>query len=201
VESFWDQRFSEEGLAYGREPNAFLKQQLGRLTPGSLLLPAEGEGRNAVWAAVEGWRVHAFDTSTVGRDKALEMAERRGVEIAYEVRSAAADLRDFEGRFDAVGLVFMHLPPDVRRVAHRAAARSLRPGGTLILEAFSKAQLELGTGGPRHLDLLYETDDLESDFSGLSISSLARVEVELDEGRYHRGLSSVIRLVAEARSA
>ncbi len=196
--SFWDQRFAEEGFAYGEEPNRFLSDQLSRLEPGTLLLPAEGEGRNAVWAATHGWQVSAFDTSTVGRDKALAMARRRGVGISYELHSVADDLVDFEGRFDAVGLVFMHLPPDLRRPAHRAVARCLRPGGTLILEAFAEEQLERGTGGPRDLDLLYSVDELRRDLAHLEIQSLEQCEVELTEGRYHSGVASVIRLRASA---
>lgn len=47
-------------IAYGTEPNAFFKAQLDQLTPGRLLLPAEGEGRNAVYAAKKGWEVAAF---------------------------------------------------------------------------------------------------------------------------------------------
>jgi len=196
---FWDERFAENGFAYGEEPNGFLREQLERLVPGSLLLPAEGEGRNAVWAATRGWRVHAFDTSTVGRDKAVATARRKGVEIIYELRSAAEPMLDFEARFDAVGLVFMHLPAEVRRTAHQALARSLRPGGTLILEAFSTQQLGRGTGGPRDLGLLYTTADLEEDFAGLGIHTLEERDVELNEGRYHQGLASVIRVLATAR--
>jgi SAM-dependent methyltransferase len=194
--SFWDRRFAEAGFAYGEEPNRFLAEELDRLDPGALLLPAEGEGRNAVWAAARGWTVHAFDTSIVGRDKALAMARRRGVEITYEIRSVADDLTDLEGRFDAVGLVFMHLPGDARRAAHRAVARCLRPGGSLILEAFAKEQLERGTGGPRESELLYDLDELRRDFETVRLQSLERREVELAEGRYHLGVASVIRLRA-----
>jgi SAM-dependent methyltransferase len=197
--TFWDKRFAESGFAYGEEPNGFLREQLDRLTPGSLLLPAEGEGRNAVWAATRGWSVHAFDTSTVGRDKALATARREGVEMTYELRSAAAPMLDFEARFDAVGLVFMHLPAEVRRSAHQGVARCLRPGGALILEAFSTAQLERGTGGPRELELLYTTADLEEDFAGLEIHTLEKRDVELNEGRYHLGVASVVRVLATAR--
>ena len=196
--SFWDQRFAEAGFAYGEEPNVFLRQQLDRLDPGGLLLPAEGEGRNAVWAAARGWRVDAFDTSTVARDKALDLARRRGVEIDYRLSSVTDDLNDLEGRFDAVGLVFLHLPPDYRRTAHRRLARCLRPGGALILEAFSKEQLERGTGGPREADLLYRIEDLVGDFDALEIALAERRDVELAEGRYHVGPSSVVRLVATA---
>jgi SAM-dependent methyltransferase len=196
--SFWDDRFAEEGFAYGEKPNVFLRRELERLDPGALLLPAEGEGRNAVWSAVRGWRVHAFDTSTVGRDKALAMARRRRVEMAYQLRSVTDPLDDLAGRFDAVGLVFMHLPSAHRRDAHRSVLRCLRPGGTLILEAFSKEQLERGTGGPRDRDLLYDVDELREDFSALEIRSLERCDVDLTEGRYHRGEASVIRLIAVA---
>lgn len=196
--SFWDQRYAEEGFAYGEEPNVFLRRQLEHLEPGSLLLPAEGEGRNAVWAATRGWDVCAFDTSTVGRDKALAMARKRGVEISYELRSVADDLIDYEVRFDAVGLVYMHLPSEWRRQAHRAVARCLRPGGTLILEAFSKEQLERGTGGPRDLDLLYEMTDLREDFADLELENIEICDVGLSEGRYHMGVASVIRMLAKA---
>jgi len=196
--SFWDRRFAEEGFAYGERPNRYLGEELDRLEPGSLLLPAEGEGRNAVWAAERGWTVHAFDTSVVGRDKALALASRRGVDITYDIRSVTDGLADLEGRFDAVGLVFMHLPGVVRRAAHRAVARCLRPGGTLILEAFSKEQLERGTGGPREAELLYAVDELRGDFETLRIHSLDRCDVELDEGRYHLGVASVIRLLASS---
>ncbi len=197
--TFWDERFAEKGFAYGEEPNRYLREQLGRLTPGILLLPAEGEGRNAVWAATHGWKVHAFDTSTVGRDKALATARRKGVEIAYDLRSVTEPMVDLEARFDAVGLVFMHLPAEVRRAAHQSVARCLLPGGTLVLEAFSTEQLERGTGGPRDLGLLYEISDLEADFAGLEIHTLEKRDVELNEGRYHLGVASVVRMLATAR--
>ena len=197
--TFWDERFAEEGFAYGEEPNRYLSEQLDRLTPETLLLPAEGEGRNAVWAATRGWEVFAFDTSTVGRDKALATARRKGVEITYELRSVAESMLEFEARFDAVGLVFMHLPAEVRRMAHKEVERCLRPGGTLVLEAFSTEQLERGTGGPRDQGLLYTTADLEQDFAGLEIHTLEKSDVELDEGRFHRGVASVVRMLASAQ--
>ena len=197
--TFWDQRFAAEGFAYGEEPNRYLREQLDRVPPGSLLLPAEGEGRNAVWAATRSWDVLAFDTSTVGRDKALATARRKGLEIAYELRSVAEPMHDLDAQFDAVGLVFMHLPVEVRRMAHQRVARCLRPGGTLILEAFSTEQLKRGTGGPRDLGLLYTTTHLEEDFAALEIHTLENCDVELDEGRYHLGVASVVRMLATAR--
>ena len=48
---FWDERYNEENFAYGHEPNVLLKKILDKLPAGKILFPAEGEGRNAVYAA------------------------------------------------------------------------------------------------------------------------------------------------------
>jgi SAM-dependent methyltransferase len=198
MESFWDRRFAEEGFAYGVEPNRFLRHHLDEVEPGELLLPAEGEGRNAVWAASRGWKARAFDTSAVGRDKALSLARAQGVDICFELRSIADPLDDLRGRFDALGLIFVHVPSAFRGDVHRACAQCLRPGGILILEAFAKEQLGRGTGGPRDVDLLYSLEDLRGDFEHLDVMSLETCDVELHEGRYHRGVARVVRLVARA---
>jgi hypothetical protein len=67
----WNERYANEEFAYGEEPNNYLKEQLTKLDAGKILFPAEGEGRNAVFAAKEGWTVSAFDISNEGLRKAL----------------------------------------------------------------------------------------------------------------------------------
>ena len=67
-----------EEYVYGTEPNQFFKEQLQKIIPaGKLLLPGEGEGRNAVYAAKLGWMVDAFDQSSVARTKALNLAKEK----------------------------------------------------------------------------------------------------------------------------
>ena len=73
---FWNERFGKEEFIYGTEPNQFFKEQLQNLEIGTLLLPAEGEGRNAVYAATQGWEVSAFDISEQGRVKAIFLAKQ-----------------------------------------------------------------------------------------------------------------------------
>lgn len=52
MKEMWDKRYGNTEYAYGEEPNAFFKKTLDKLDlKGSILLPAEGEGRNAVYAA------------------------------------------------------------------------------------------------------------------------------------------------------
>jgi len=85
LQQFWDERYSQPEYAYGREPNVFFREQIEPLQPGRLLMPAEGEGRNGVYAARKGWVVDAFDISEKGREKALRLAEEMGVAIHYQV--------------------------------------------------------------------------------------------------------------------
>ena len=83
----WNDRYSNEEFAYGEEPNNYLKEQLEKLNPGTILFPAEGEGRNAVFAAKLGWEVWAFDISAEGKDKAMKLVATNNVAIDYQVRN------------------------------------------------------------------------------------------------------------------
>ena len=196
MDKTWDKRYSEPGFAYGREPNAFFKEVIDDLSPGNILLPGEGEGRNAIYAARKGWKVTANDQSGVARDKAMDWAENEGLSIDYTVE----DLTNFscgDRIFDLVAIVYIHLPWVLRQGIHRQLAACLRPGGMLILECFHKEQLLYGTGGPPVADLLYLEEDLREDFSGLEILHCEKHIIEVNEGKFHNGKSSVIRLKAK----
>lgn len=192
----WDQRYAEPGFAYGDKPNDFLVEVAERLPPdGPVLCLAEGEGRNAVWLAERGHSVVAVDASAVGLDKARDLARRRGVKI----ETIVADLRDHviePASFAAVVAIFAHLPPDLRSVVHKRAARGLRPGGVLVLEAFRPEQLDFRTGGPPTRALLYTLDDLRADLVDLRLDIAREVVRPIHEGRYHHGPSAVVQILA-----
>lgn len=195
----WNERFSKNEYAYGKEPNVFLKEQLRGLSPGRILFPAEGEGRNAVFAAAEGWNVSAFDISEEGRRKAIRLAEERGVEIDYHV-GHISDLKYGKGEFDAIALIYAHFPADIKSSIHKQLSALLRKGGTVIFEAFSKRHIlynskNPGVGGPTDLAMLFSLEEISADFSGYEVLVLQETEVELNEGLYHKGTGSVIRFV------
>ena len=49
---FWNDRYEKAAYAYGKEPNVFFKSIIDTIdNKGTALFPAEGEGRNAVYAA------------------------------------------------------------------------------------------------------------------------------------------------------
>ncbi len=192
MKDFWNERYAASEFAYGEAPNEFFRIQLDELPVGKILLPAEGEGRNAAYAARQGWEVWAYDFAEAGRNKALELAERHGVQVRYDLTThEAADYP--EAHFDVVALIYAHTP--ARKLLHEKAVRWLRPGGTLILEGFAKEQLQYSSGGPRDEALLFDRALLETDFRALSDLWIEEAVVELQEGRYHRGKGAVIRVV------
>jgi len=192
---FWDNRYREDAYAYGTQPNQFFKAMLDRLPPGRLLLPAEGEGRNAVYAARNGWQVTAVDFSAEACRKAQELAQTHGVSITYDV-VALEDFSPQEADFDLIGLVFTHLPPGVRQLIHQRVAGWVKRSGYVVLEAFNKAQLGKLSGGPKEESWLYSAAELAQDFKQLDILNLQEQDVTLAEGLYHNGEASVVQLVA-----
>jgi SAM-dependent methyltransferase len=199
MENFWDQRYSEPGFAYGNEPNDFFREITDSMPPGKLLLPGEGEGRNAIYAAHAGWDVTAIDQSRVARDKALEWATSLELKIDYQL----ADLTEFECRkpeFDLIALVYIHMPEMIRFAVHKQLSACVKPGGLLIMECFHKTQLQFGTGGPPVEELLYNEQDLRKDFAGMEIQQCENLVLYKEEGKYHEGESSVIRLIAKKQT-
>lgn len=191
----WDERYAQDDYFYGRTPNYFVAEQVAVLEPGRGLYLAEGEGRNAVFAAGLGHQVTAVDTSAVGRGKALGLATERGVQLIYQV----ADILDYpwwEQEWDHIVLCFAHMDPEVMPVVHRRCAESLAPGGTLILISFSKAQLGRDSGGPSDLAMLHDLEELKIQFAGLEPEHAVEREVDLAASGGHGGLGMVNEFVA-----
>ncbi len=197
---FWDARFTEEGFAYGEAPNDFLREQVQGLPVGEALCLAEGEGRNGVFLAEQGFAVAVQDISAVGLAKADKLAQRRHVSI----QTVCGDLNDFIPAAESVDLVvaiWMHLPPPLRASVHQLAVKALRPGGHLILEAYTPRQLELGTGGPPVAELLIEPESLRQELAGLELLILQEKRRPIAEGTYHRGESAVVQLLGRKPAA
>lgn len=190
--SVWNERYAGEAFAFGTEPNAWLASVADRMKPaGRILSLAEGEGRNAVWLARQGHRVEAVDGSEVGLAKARRLAEERGVALSTTV-SDLAEYRPEAATYDAVILVFLHLPPALRATVHGLAEAALVPGGLLVVQAFTPRQLAFTSGGPRQAAMLYDAETLRGDFPGLEWEALREEDVELDEGPLHRGRAAVV---------
>ena len=192
----WNKKYSSEEYYLGTKPNEFFRTFIDSLPAGRILLPAAGEGRNAVYAAELGWEVEAFDTSPRAREKALSLARNRGTDMRYEIQ----DAKSFECRkdyFDVIAIVFLHLPASERRAFHQKLVSCLNPnGGNLYLLAFSDKQTGTNNPGPEDNSLLYSKNDIIADFNDLQIDMVQEEEVDLQEGEGHRGKANLIKLSA-----
>lgn len=197
----WNDRYQKPEFAFGTEPNVFFKEWILKFKIGRLLLPAEGEGRNAVYAAQQGWQVTAFDLSVEGKNKAMQLANQKGVTIEY----AVSDLEDMdltEESVDAVGLIYAHFHYSKKATYHKKLNESLKQGGIMIFEAFSKEHLALrinnpDVGGPTDSETLYSEQEIKEYFTGFEIIYLNTETIALSEGKYHNGKASVVRFVGK----
>lgn len=197
MKEFWNKRYGSDEYAYGEAPNSWLREELPDVPPMKkqrILLPAEGEGRNAVYAAIKGYEVIAFDISEAGREKALQLASKNRLEIEYQVVDAC-DFEIEEGRYDVVALIYAHFPAAILAGLHQRYVRALREGGHFILEGFAKEQLPMNSGGPKNEEMLFSIDMLRKQLSELKTLDIRRERIQLDEGFYHSGEAEVIRAV------
>jgi 2-polyprenyl-3-methyl-5-hydroxy-6-metoxy-1,4-benzoquinol methylase len=199
----WNERYANAEFAYGEQPNNFLKEQLELLPTGKILFPAEGEGRNAVFAAKLGWTVFAFDISIEGQKKARQLAERNKVNIDYQV-GELEKLNYHDEQFDVIALIYAHFPANIKSHLHKTLDKYLRKGGRIIFEAFSKSHINYlakneKVGGPRDLESLFSEDEIRADFDNYDFLELKETEVNLNEGLFHNGKGSVIRFVGRKK--
>lgn len=200
MKELWDSRYANTDYAYGIAPNQFFKEILDQNSfEGRILLPAEGEGRNAIYAAKKGLEVFAFDISSEGKKKALKLAKEERVEINYEVGDFF-NLQLINEKFDVAALIFAHFPSNISPKYHNKVAELIKPNGMLILEGFSKNHIELQkenpkVGGPKNIDMLFSVESIKNEFSNFETILLEEKEIELKEGKLHRGQSKVIRFI------
>lgn len=199
----WDERYAANEFAYGEHPNNYFKEQLEKLPVGTILFPAEGEGRNAVFAALLGWKVFAFDISSEGKKKAQQLAEKNKVTIDYQIGELET-LNFKEGQFDVIALIYAHFPADIKSQIHKSLDKYLRKGGFVIFEAFSKKHIDYlskneNVGGPKDLGSLFSIEEIKKDFDNYEPFELEEKEIYLHEGVYHNGLGSVIRFLGQKK--
>ena len=193
----WNERFSVPDYIFGTAPNAFLASKAALFRPGQrALCVADGEGRNSVWLAEQGLEVSAFDISPVGVAKARRLAAQRRVRVTHEVASVY-DWSWPQAHFDVVAAIFVQCAdPAMRSFLFERMARSLKPGGLVLIEGYTPKQLEYNTGGPSKIENLYTAELLRWSFLGFEILELREYEAELEEGSRHAGTSALIDFVA-----
>ena len=194
----WDERYNGAEYLFGTEPNDFLREVFHNIPAGGkVLCLAEGEGRNAVFLSEQSYTVTAMDMSEVGLNKALKLAQERGVQITTQV----ADLADYdfgERQWDSIVSIWAHLPELVRQHVHAQLTPALKPDGVFILEAYTEQQLTMDAiGGPpaTQKERFGSLTILRAELTDLDeITGIEKQRI-ISEGKRHQGLSAVVQYV------
>ncbi len=198
----WDERYSVKEYVYGKQPNTFLaanSHYLHTYLPkGKVLCLAEGEGRNGVYLAKQGYQVEAVDGSKVGMQKAQALAKAENVAI----HTTVADLAEYTiqpNNYSGIVSISCHLPKSLRVKIHQQVVAGLQQGGVFILEAYTPAQLAFSTGGPKDVDMLMTLADLKNELQGLDVILGQEIERDVIEGTFHTGKAAVVQVIAIKR--
>ncbi len=200
----WNSNYRSKEYIYGKEPNVFFCKSIDKYKlSGKALFPADGEGRNSVYAALRGFNVSAFDISNEGRKKALALAQESRCIIDYRVGSLN-EVDYGNSKFDVIVLIFAHFTPELLFEYHSRFVDMLNPNGYVILEGFSKANLEYrlknpSIGGPPVAEMLFSPDIIANSFEGLEVVELEELKVTLNEGIKHIGEGVVVRYIGRKK--
>lgn len=195
-QELWNKKFSKDEYLYGKEVNKFLSSCYNNFSKSQrILCVGEGEGRNAVFLAKKAYEVEAIDASDVGLRKLEKLAQEENT----TVHTTCLDLNDWlpTKKYGACVISFLHLSKDEKLSIFPKIEASLNHQAFFIIEVFSKDQVNFSSGGPKDTDLLYSIEDIKQSLQHCVFHKLEQVEVILDEGYGHKGLASVIRVIAQ----
>jgi tellurite methyltransferase len=199
----WDARHREAAQRAPEEPASFVRELLPLLPEGPALDLACGTGRHTLLLAERGQHVSAIDSSAA----ALEILEERAQAANYpaqrvsrlgtssaarsQIELVQADLEHTGLPCGAFALILcVHY---LQRSLFVQMERALAPGGMLLFETFTRAQLEF-EGGPKNPEHLLERSELRCAFPGLRL-------LFYRELRAGKGIASLIAQRAVAAEA
>ncbi len=195
----WDEHYRSNAYVYGKKPNLFLRQNVSQIPKGNILCVADGEGRNGVWLAKQGYRVTSIDFSP----KAVEKIDALAQENDVSINTFCANLLNYdfgENEYDGIISIFSHFNIDDTDKLHSKYFNALKLDGVFLMESFAKEQLPLNTGGPKDIQLLYNIADIKNSFPNGYIELLKKDIVYLHEGNAHDGKAVVVRAIIKKSS-
>jgi SAM-dependent methyltransferase len=127
----WQQAHGSHALGHAVPPNPHLVREISGLAPGTALEAGCGEGAEAIWLGLEGWKVTAVDIAAGALERAGEHAAGRGTD---RIRWVQADLSTWQppAAYDLVTTHYAH--PSIPQLEfYDRLGTWVAPGGTLLI--------------------------------------------------------------------
>jgi tellurite methyltransferase len=166
-ENPYDQRYAGPDYYWGKKPSAMCDKIIEIMRPGPDLHPRLldlgcGEGRNAVYFAMNGFDVVGLDASLPG----LKKAERYAEEVGVRIKTVHADIVSYE-LVDIYDVIFStgtlhYLPPEVRRQRFQNYKDSTSPDGVNALSVFVEKPFIARAPDAEETAFLYKSGELMS---------------------------------------
>jgi tellurite methyltransferase len=134
----WNAHYASRVNIAKDQPHAFLREHLTLLPRGSTLELAMGEGHNAMFLARQGYSVTGMDISAVAVERALQLSQEAGVTIKAHCVDLRATILPADW-YDVV-VCFYYL----QRNLFPQILNTLKPGGMVIYETFTREQAQYG---------------------------------------------------------
>ncbi len=182
--SRWNKRYAAKELIWSAGPNALLASELTGLSPGRALDAACGEGRNGLWLAEQGWTVTAVDFSDVAISKGRQIAERRGLQLDWQVADISRDPIP-QRHYDLVVVLYLHTDSTERALWLPRLIGAVAPGGTFFYLGHDPENIAHGQGGPQDPDLLPSADEIAQALTDFSIDRCEVHERSVDADPGH----------------
>ena len=157
----WNRKYHTDAYLFGKEPIAFLRENIGLLPKGYALDVAMGEGRNGVFLATQGHDVMGIDISEEGLKKATALGTVHGVTIQTQV----ADLEHYKiptHTYDVILCTYY-----LQRNLFPQIKAGLKPGGMAIVETYTLDHLQYRPSFPQ--EYLLQANELLDLFSGFIV--------------------------------
>ena len=174
----WDARHRETAQNALAEPASIVSEWLPLLPLGPVLDLACGIGRHALLLAARGQSVTAVDWSGTALDILENRARRAKFHVTRVDAAAIGESRARGIRLVQANLEELRLPEAafslilclqyLQRSLSPQMARALRPGGMLLFETFTRAQLSY-SDGPHNPAYLLEPGELRMAFPELHV--------------------------------
>ncbi len=185
--------YSHDAPYFPKRPTALLAEMITGVKPGRALDVAMGQGRNAVYLAVQGWEVTGFDIADAGLAVARRDAEKAGVRI----NAVLGNCKNFDYGVERWDLIVMtYAPVPYHDPAYMKRIRdAVRPGGAVLVETF----LDFDPSKPgRRMDGLPNPGELAAAFRGFVIE---RDEEKEGLSEWFHRQTRIVRFFARRKAA